>query len=61
MLDTERGTYVAPTLGRSIETSNMPKNLDAHEEHLAHETAGVWSYTFQIIFQVDFSPDIHFV
>ncbi|PON44850.1 Transmembrane protein [Parasponia andersonii] len=51
-LDTERGTYVAPSLGESSGASNLYKNRDAHEESDAHETAGAWGYIFQIIFQV---------
>lgn len=51
-LDAERGTYVAPSLGETSETSNLPKNLPLHEEHHAHQTAGLWTYIFQIIFQV---------
>lgn len=51
-LDAERGTYVAPSLGETSETSNLPKNLPFHEEHQADQTAGLWTYIFQIIFQV---------
>ncbi|XP_015894757.1 uncharacterized protein LOC107428700 [Ziziphus jujuba] len=51
-LDTERGTYVAPTFEGSTDTSNMRKNLDAYEEHQNQETAGVWGYALQIIFQM---------
>ncbi|XP_010100433.2 uncharacterized protein LOC21410353 [Morus notabilis] len=51
-LDAERGTYVAPSLGETSETSNLPKNLYSHEEHHAYQTAGVWTYIFQITFQV---------
>lgn len=54
-LDAERGTYVAPSLGETSETSNLPKNLPFHEEHHADQTAGLWTYIFQIIFQVYFS------
>ncbi|GMN41581.1 hypothetical protein TIFTF001_010814 [Ficus carica] len=51
-LDAERGTYVAPSLGETSETSNLPKNLPFHEDHHADQTAGLWTYIFQIIFQV---------
>lgn len=53
-LDAERGTYVAPSLGDTSESSNLYKNLDAREERDARETAGAWGYIFQIIFQVEF-------
>ncbi|KAL5540082.1 hypothetical protein UlMin_043153 [Ulmus minor] len=50
--DTERGTYMPPTLGETSEASHTPKNLDFYNEHHAHQNAGVWSYIFQIVFQV---------
>lgn len=53
-LDTERGTYVAPTLGENANMSNIPINLISQEEPHVGKTAGIWGYIFQIIFQASF-------
>ncbi|KAM7269840.1 hypothetical protein ACFE04_025337 [Oxalis oulophora] len=51
-LDAEQGSYVAPTLPEGSNTSNFSKNVDGRVEPPAHQIAGVWSYTFQIMFQM---------
>ncbi|XP_018857842.1 uncharacterized protein LOC109019916 isoform X2 [Juglans regia] len=51
-LDAEQGSYIAPTLGESLDMSIMSKTSYTHEEPHAHHTAGVWGYIFQIIFQM---------
>ncbi|KAE8023488.1 hypothetical protein FH972_009178 [Carpinus fangiana] len=51
-LDTEQGTYIAPTLGENTDMSNLYKSSDTHEEPHACHSAGVWGYIFQIIFQM---------
>ncbi|KAE8023489.1 hypothetical protein FH972_009178 [Carpinus fangiana] len=51
-LDTEQGTYIAPTLGENTDMSNLYKSSDTHEEPHACHSAGVWGYIFQIIFQL---------
>lgn len=51
-LDAEQGTCLAHILEESSETSNLPKNWDAHEEHHTRKTSGVWIKIFQIVFQV---------
>lgn len=53
-LDTEEGTYVAPTLDGTPELPNLYKNSNANQEPFTRNTAGVWGYIFQITFQVIF-------
>ncbi|KAG5059256.1 hypothetical protein AAZX31_01G028100 [Glycine max] len=50
-LDTEEGTYVAPTLDGTPELPNLYKNSNANQEPFTRNTAGVWGYIFQITFQ----------
>lgn len=53
-LDTEQGTYVAPTLDGTPELPNLYKNSNTNREPHARHIARVWGYIFQIIFQVIF-------
>ncbi|CAI0385975.1 unnamed protein product [Linum tenue] len=52
-MDAERGTYVAPTLGGVVDSSNHIKGSAVHREPFPEEkqTASAWGYIFQIIFQ----------
>ncbi|RDX73218.1 hypothetical protein CR513_47208 [Mucuna pruriens] len=50
-LDTEQGSYVAPTLDGTEELPNLYKNPSADQEPHTRNTAGVWGYVFQMIFQ----------
>ena len=50
-VDAEQGTYMAPALVIA-NTSNRGKNLGPSAEHQYRQPAGLWSYVFQIIFQV---------
>lgn len=50
VLDTERGTYMAPSEGLS--SHNMPINPSNHGETHVRKTAGIWGYFFQIVFQI---------
>lgn len=54
-LDADRHSYVASTLEGSVDTTSLLKNSNSRQQHHAWETAGVWVYIFQIIFQVLFS------
>lgn len=53
-LDTERGTYTAPTLGDISDTSNRAKRVDTDGQSHIWQTAGTFGYIFQIVFQVSF-------
>lgn len=44
-------TYIAPMLGEYSNISNTPRNLSSDVEPHVRETADVWGYAFQIIFQ----------
>nr|AMK47983.1 hypothetical protein [Lupinus angustifolius] len=50
-LDSEQGTYVAPTLDATADVSNLYKSTGAYQEHHTRDAADVWGYIFQIIFQ----------
>ncbi|KAK7367844.1 hypothetical protein VNO80_09863 [Phaseolus coccineus] len=50
-LDTEQGTYVAPTLDDTPELPNLYKNSNTYQEPHTRNIASVWGYIFQIIFQ----------
>ncbi|CAN1310889.1 hypothetical protein LINPERPRIM_LOCUS28232 [Linum perenne] len=52
-LDTERGTYTAPTLGEAGDSSNNSKGSAVYQEPrlVRKPTAGAWDYIFQITFQ----------
>ncbi|KAL2347399.1 hypothetical protein Fmac_001399 [Flemingia macrophylla] len=50
-LETEDGSYVAPSLDETAELPSLYKNASAYQEPHTKNTAGVWSYIFQIIFQ----------
>lgn len=51
-LDAEQGSYIAPTLRESANTSNMSKNFGTYEQSHVRKTARMWIYAFQIIFQM---------
>lgn len=51
-LNTERGTYVAPTIDGDTDIPHMYKSTDAYQEPHTQNTAGAWGYIFQIMFQV---------
>lgn len=50
VLDPERGTYMAPSEGLSSHI--MPINPNNHKETHGRKTAGIWGYSFQIVFQI---------
>ncbi|XP_043707786.1 uncharacterized protein LOC122657087 isoform X1 [Telopea speciosissima] len=52
-LDAEGGTYVAPTHGENVNTSSIRKSSGPQEGHHIRQTAGIWCYFFQIIFQIN--------
>lgn len=51
-LDAEQGTNVTPTHAENTNMSNIVKCLGSLEEDHVRQTAGIWGYAFQIIFQV---------
>nr|AFK35713.1 unknown [Medicago truncatula] len=50
-LDRERGTYVAPTLDGISDIPVLSKSSYSNRESLNRNTAGVWGYIIQILFQ----------
>ncbi|KAL5100569.1 hypothetical protein RYX36_004896 [Vicia faba] len=50
-LDAERGSYVAPTLDGIADVPILSKSSYASRETINQNTAGVWGYIIQIIFQ----------
>lgn len=48
-VDVEQIPHIA---GGSVDVSSLLKDSNGHQEPHARETAGVWVYIFQIIFQV---------
>ncbi|XP_020216045.1 uncharacterized protein LOC109799822 [Cajanus cajan] len=50
-LEAEEGSYVAPSLDGTAELPTLYKNSSAYQEPHSRNTAGVWGYIFQIIFQ----------
>ncbi|KAF6157432.1 hypothetical protein GIB67_004370 [Kingdonia uniflora] len=52
-IDTDRGTYVAPTYEEHGNVCNTGKNLVDQEQHYDRQTAGICGYTFQAIFQLN--------
>ncbi|KAK9278425.1 hypothetical protein L1049_027990 [Liquidambar formosana] len=52
-LDAEQGTNVTPTHVENSNMSNIVKCLGSPEEHHVRQTAGIWGYAFQIIFQMN--------
>ncbi|GLT50366.1 hypothetical protein SLA2020_238560 [Shorea laevis] len=53
-LDSERGTYVPPSLRYTVDEShsNLSKRLNTYEEPHSRQKAGPWTYAFQIMYQV---------
>ncbi|RWR81970.1 hypothetical protein CKAN_01067600 [Cinnamomum micranthum f. kanehirae] len=51
--DSERGTYVAPTLEKNANPHRRMKSSVHREEHYVHQIAGIWGYAFQIIYQIN--------
>ncbi|CAJ2647526.1 uncharacterized protein LOC123906896 [Trifolium pratense] len=49
--DAERGTYVAPTLDGISDIPTLSKRSYSYRESLSQNTAGIWGYTIQILFQ----------
>ncbi|PIA29205.1 hypothetical protein AQUCO_06100010v1 [Aquilegia coerulea] len=56
-LDTERGTYVAPTYEENGNTCNIDQRkytqLQHNRQYYVRQTAGNWGYVFQVIFQMN--------
>ncbi|XXG65643.1 hypothetical protein AAC387_Pa05g3289 [Persea americana] len=50
-LNSERGTYVAPTLEENASPHRRVKSSVQREEHYVRQIAGIWGYAFQIIYQ----------
>ncbi|XVE85104.1 hypothetical protein DITRI_Ditri17bG0065200 [Diplodiscus trichospermus] len=50
-LDSDHGTYVPPTLGKTADVSNQSKHFDAHGAPYHPPLARAWTYAFQIIYQ----------
>ncbi|XP_077253593.1 uncharacterized protein LOC143892685 isoform X2 [Tasmannia lanceolata] len=50
-LDTERGTYVAPMLDGNANECRTTKSSVHQEEHCIRQTAGIWGYVLQIVYQ----------
>ncbi|WOH16546.1 hypothetical protein DCAR_0936102 [Daucus carota subsp. sativus] len=50
-VDTERGSYVAPSYEGNADLSNMPINFPSQEEEYDPRSAGFWGYVFQVVFQ----------
>lgn len=50
--DAEQGTYTPPTLQGTADIANMSKTLNTIEQPSAFQTAGIWCYVVQIIFQI---------
>ena len=53
-LDAEQGTHVSPSLGESLNSSNLPRIQIAAKKLNVRKSAGVFGYIFQIIYQVAF-------
>ncbi|XP_043687146.1 uncharacterized protein LOC122638310 isoform X2 [Telopea speciosissima] len=51
-LEAEGGTYVAPIHGGNVNMCSTTKSSDPQEGSHIHQTAGIWCYVFQIIFQI---------
>lgn len=51
-LDAEQGNYAAPPRADNSNACNAAKSLDPREAHHVRQTAGLWGYVFQIIFQM---------
>ncbi|XP_038705136.1 uncharacterized protein LOC120001000 isoform X1 [Tripterygium wilfordii] len=51
-LETEQGTYVASAVEETTHRSHLFKSSNSREESRFRPTAGVWSYVFQITFQI---------
>ncbi|XP_074334837.1 uncharacterized protein LOC141672185 isoform X3 [Apium graveolens] len=52
VVDTERGSYVAPTFEDNPDLSSIPINFPSQEEPRDHKSAGFCSYVFQVVFQI---------
>ncbi|XP_077244174.1 UDP-N-acetylglucosamine-N-acetylmuramyl-pyrophosphoryl-undecaprenol N-acetylglucosamine protein isoform X2 [Tasmannia lanceolata] len=50
-LDTEQGTYMAPTHEGNANVSSTAKTSAHQEEHRIRQTAGIWDYVFQFAYQ----------
>ncbi|KAA3483001.1 Signal recognition particle SEC65 subunit [Gossypium australe] len=59
-LDSEQGSYTPPILGEAANVSNQCKHFDAHRAPHCPPRAGVWTYAFQIIYQVGNVHGSHF-
>ncbi|TYI36778.1 hypothetical protein ES332_A03G165300v1 [Gossypium tomentosum] len=51
-LNSEQGSYTPPILGEAANVSNQCKHFDAHRAPHCPRRAGVWTYAFQIIYQL---------
>ncbi|OVA20744.1 hypothetical protein BVC80_887g27 [Macleaya cordata] len=52
-LDAERGTYVAPMHEENANECNITKSWVPDKQYYVRQTAGIWGYIFQIIFQMN--------
>lgn len=56
--DSEQGFYMPLLYNDGMNKSRMRKTLDSPQEKFLLRTESIWSYLFQVIFQVDSVPGI---
>ncbi|KAK1280020.1 hypothetical protein QJS04_geneDACA002799 [Acorus gramineus] len=52
-VDSEQGTYVAPSADGNVNSVRTNLNPDFQEERYVRRIAGFWSYVFQVIYQTN--------